>query len=123
MGVAAGLKISMTVQALNDELSLIADELERSLIDVADQLRSLDKEGSLLVLSMGIQVEAAFEEAAPSEAQQPLPTPDVDEVEDDGVLPNQQAVAQELLGRVLLMRGTRLPQCDEHSSLLNPQSK
>ena len=57
---------------------------------MADHLRSLDKEGSLLLLSMGIRVEAAFEQGAPSEPLQPLPMPDVDVVE---VLPKQQAVA------------------------------
>lgn len=76
--------------------------LEPLLEDAAEQLFNWPDEGSLPVLSMHVSVQA--KELA-QDAAQPLPFEADADVEDDGVLPNQQVIAQELLTRVLIMTG------------------
>ena len=93
------------MQVLGSDAKSVAKLLEPSLKDTGDQLRASDKEDIPLVLGMRVEIEVAGQEPLPVEPQQVLPLPELDEVEDEGVLPNQQAIAQELLGRVLLMTG------------------
>ena len=62
-----------------------------------------DEEGSLLVLCM--ELSASVEPVQPSQSVTPLPVEVDNETEDDGVLPNQEAIAQELLYRVLIITG------------------
>ena len=85
----------------------ISQLLEPLLEDAAEQLFNWPDEGSLPVLCMNISVQA--KELA-HDAAQPLPFVADADVEDDGVLPNQQVIAQELLTRVLIMTGV----CCQH---------
>ncbi len=81
----------------------VSQLLEPLLEDAAEQLFNWPDEGSLPVLCMNISVQA--KELA-HDAAQPLPFVADADIEDDGVLPNQQVIAQELLTRVLIMTGT-----------------
>lgn len=92
------------MQILQDEGQDVTQMLETLLEGAADQLRAWHDEGSLPVLCMDIS--ACVEELAiPLQRPEPLPIDPEAGAGDDGVLPNQQAIAQELLNRVLLMTG------------------
>lgn len=86
-------------------MDLSLSELFATLLEgVEQQLQDWpDEEGSLLVLCM--EVRAPVEHVQPSQPVTPLPVEIDDEAEDDGVLPNQEAIAQELLCRVLIITG------------------
>lgn len=64
----------------------------------------MDQEASLLTFHMSI--EATVTGPEPSQPEQRLQMAEVEDAnDDDGVQPNQQAVAQELLGRLILATG------------------
>lgn len=83
----------------------VSQLLQLSLEDTAQQAQAWPDEGGLLVISM--QIRASLERIAePLQLpEQTLPDEIEEDAEDDGVLPNQQAIAQEMLSRVLIMTG------------------
>ena len=80
----------------------VAELVEPLLKTSHDRLRAMDQEASLLTFHMSI--EATVTGPEPPQPEQRLQMAEVED-DDDGVQPNQQAVAQELLGRLILATG------------------
>lgn len=95
----------------------VSQLLQLSLEDTAQQAQAWPDEGGLLVISM--QISASLERIAePLQLpEQTLPDEIEEDAEDDGVLPNQQAIAQEMLSRVLIMTGQQSQDLSLHLSL------
>ena len=83
----------------------VAELVEPLLKTSHDRLWAMDQEASLLTFHMSI--EATVTGPEPPQPEQRLQMAEVEDAfdDDDGVQPNQQAVAQELLGRLILATG------------------
>ena len=94
-----------TPQVLLDATEDVAQLLEGFLEGAEQKLWRWPKEGSVPVLHMKVSV-LVVPALQPSQPQfEPLKLDIEDVAEDDGILPNQQVIAQELLSRVLIMTG------------------
>lgn len=94
-----------TPQVLSDAAEDVAQLLEGFLEGAEQKLWEWPDEGSVPVLRMevSVSVEPAVQPLQPQ--FEPLKLDIEDVAEDDGILPNQQVIAQELLSRVLIMTG------------------
>ena len=89
---------------LQDHDEDVSSLLEAVLEGAAGQLQAWPDEGRLAVLCMDVSAPVEALEQSSEQPQLVLGKAEAD-AGDDGVLPNQQAIAQELLSRVLIMTG------------------